>query len=631
MDKKLEHAFEILAARRVWENKQRMFYQMRHDGLRRVNKPFPTAADSHFPLVDMAISKWKPFWLSQAFSAEKLAQFISMRQQLAEMSESAGDYFDFTLRQRTCFEEELESCIDTMLLRGRGVLKAVVDPFEDYEIKFTSIDPLYILMPNHANDFEDADYFIEVQRTTVSKYRRERNYEQSNECIEAIRGRKDFTFESLLLDKQLREGITHSTNNNEVLLWHYHERTPGGWNVYTLSPQAEHIVIRRPYQLPYSIGGKPSLPYHSFSMEVKDKGWYSPRGCAELVAAFEAYCCKLWNEKADAMTFGNRPLFTTDRDMPNISNIKFMPGELVPGNIRSVTMPSPAISFDQEMNFTRELAEVRLMMPDFGVSRDGSNQKRTATENERIAALSNVGVDHNGRVFKRRLVKLYRHCWGLCIQYKQKEMVYYTSNDLKTMPEQALHDQYLIMPDASPDGWDKSRKVGRAMARLEAFRGAPNVNQDELVRDVIASDDARLVSKLLIPSTQKAANEAEDEAMEISILQDGFPASVMPGEDHATRIGILVGWLQKQSVVGAPLDPLAKQRVMEHLSMHYQYLHQTQPEAAQALGQQFMAMEQSSTQPALPGAPNGNVDVGVAIPQSTGQAVQQLNQQPGVL
>ena len=49
---------EILQAisdRGTWERRQATWYQMRHDGLRRKNKPWPNAADMHFPLGDMQI------------------------------------------------------------------------------------------------------------------------------------------------------------------------------------------------------------------------------------------------------------------------------------------------------------------------------------------------------------------------------------------------------------------------------------------------------------------------------------------------------------------------------------------------------------------------------------------------
>lgn len=142
---------EAIANRSTWEQKQRLYYQMRHDGLRRRNKPWPTAADMHFPMVDMDIRRVKPFWESQATSFDKLASFVSMRSQAQAETAAAGDYFDFVLKNETEFETELLRAIDGMLQRGRGIVRAVVDPFNDNEIVCESIDMPFILMADRKS------------------------------------------------------------------------------------------------------------------------------------------------------------------------------------------------------------------------------------------------------------------------------------------------------------------------------------------------------------------------------------------------------------------------------------------------------------------------------------------------
>lgn len=599
----LKKAQEIIGARGVWEQKQRLYYQMRHDGLRRRNKPWPTAADSHFPLIDMQIRKYKPFWLGQALASDRLASFVSMRDQLSPITESAADYFDFELKTNTKFTRKLRTVVDTMALRGRGVLKAYVDPFDDYRIVFEAIDPTFILMPETANDFDDTDWFVHVKHLSVPQYQRDRRYDQDPDTIRAIRGRKDINLSQYWTDKELREGISHSRADDVIVIWEHYVRTLGGWSVYPYSPQAPTKQIRKPYGVPYKFQGKVSLPFFSFVMEVKDEGWYSSRGVAELCAPFESYATKLWNEKADYMTFSNRPVLTADQDIPNTANLRWAPGEFIPGNLRGVEIPQPPISFDQEMNFSRATSEQLIMMPDFGVSQEGAggDKPRTATENNRIAQLQSVGVSDNGLLFKEDLVKVYRHVWGLMLQFKRARLTYLVADQLKTLPQQALHDEYLIMPAGATDEWDKQRRYQKAMNRLQVFRGAPNVNQDVLVQDALAADDPRLALKAFIPTQQKAASEAEDEAEEILILKDGFPAQVLPQEDHATRIHVLMSWLQRQEMQRVPVDPVAQQRIQQHLALHWQFLKQLQPQAAAALAQQLKQQEMEAMSRRGPG------------------------------
>ena len=605
MSELLNKAAQIIGARGVYEQKQRLWYLMRHDGLRRRNKPFATAADSHFPLIDMSIRKFKPFYLSQALSADRLASFVSTKQQLAGHSEAAADYFDFQLKNHSQFTRKLRTAIDYMLLTGRGILKVVTDPFNDHAILFEAVDPKFVLMPETNNDFEDADWFVHVRQVTVPKYLADQRYNHDDAVLAAIRGGKENKLAQFWTDKELREGITHSRLDDIVILWEHYERSSDGWIVHTYSPQAVDMEVRKPFKVPYRYAGKCSLPFFSFTMEVKDEGWYAPRGLAELCAPFEVYATKLWNEKADAMTFGNRPVFTSDQQIPNTANLRWNPGEFIPGNIKAVTMPQPAFSFDQEINFSRSISEQLVMMPDFGVTQDGSADKpRTATENNRIAQLQSVGVNDNGLLFREELAKVYRHVWGLMLQFKREDVSFLVADQIKVLPEQALHDNYLIQPAGATDEWDRSRRLQKAMMRLQTFKGAPNIDQDQLVRDALAADDARLVDKLLVPGNVKSANEAEDEAMEIAIMQDGFPASVGPGEDHATRIHVLTSWLQKQGAMGVPVNPLAMQRVTEHLMIHAQNLKQTNPDAyKQTMAQVQAQMMQPAPGQAAPGVP----------------------------
>lgn len=71
--------------------------------------------------------------------------------------------------------------------------------------------------------------------------------------------------------------------------------------------------------------------------------------------------------------------------------------------------------------------------------------------------------------------------------------------------------------------------------------------------------------------------------MEIVMLMSGYPATVMPGENHQLRIGLLVSKLQQLAVTGAPVDPVARQRIQEHLAQHVAMLRQENPAVARQI------------------------------------------------
>jgi len=596
-----ERGCQIIAARTQWETKQRLYSVMRHDGLRRRRKPFPGAADMHFPLIDMNIRKGKPFWIAQATSTERLASFVALQQQEQPLTTAAADFFDFEIKQNSNFMIELFSWVDTMCLRGRGAMKVVTDPFDDHRIVCEAIDTPFILMAEGANDFEDADEFIHVQHLTVGKYKRDRLLDQDPDVIKRIKGYKDLdTSTGVFQDKEVREGVNFTRNPNIILKWEHWLKTANGWTVYTYSPLYPEIALRRPFGCPYKFAGKPSVPFFSCRMEIKEGGWYSSRGMGELGAEFESYACKLWNEKTDAMTFANRPVLTSEQRIPNTDNIRWAPGEIIPGNIKGVPFEQPAYSFDQEIAFVRSTSEQQNMLPDFGVTQPGqkgdSGSPRTATENNRIAGLQTVGTESNGTIFRLDLARVYRHMWGLMLQYKREKMIYYAGKELKTLPEEALHDAYLITPDGAPDQWNKQQRVMNSRARLQIYGGAQNVDQDVLVRDALAAEDPKLALEAFIPSNVKAGSEAEDEAAEILIMKDGFPAQVKPNEDHVTRIHLLMSWLQKMEMSRVPVDPAAQQRVQQHLLVHLMYLQKLQPQAAAQVKQELAQMEAAAHQ-----------------------------------
>lgn len=614
--------FDILQNRQRWELRQRKYYLMRSEGIRRTRKPFPTAADLHLALIDEAISKLKPFTLAQVTGQEKLATFCSLRQQLAELTSSAADFFSFEIKERSNLLRVLETVVDTMWLRGRGIIKAYVDPFDDYKLVHENIDPLFLLMPDDCNDFDDAYEWVHVRQINVAKFKLDRRYCQDyrgddgeiySNTLEKLCGGKDAVdrlktqrgrdFDMIQEDKEIREGYTHTSNADTIIIWDHYIKTMGGYVVYPYCPVAMDVVIRKPYGIPYKVQGKVSPGFFSFPAEVKDEGWYSPRGVAEKIADMEIYACKVWNAKADGITFFNTPMLTSEQPIQNPANFRWAPGEYIPGNAKAVQFGQPSISFDQEIMFARGEAEQRAMMPDMAIEKPSQrgSEKRTAKEVNVASSLAQVGTNHSASIFKQSLCSLFRHDWGLMLQYKRKQLNYFVSEDLQTVPEAALHEEYLIYPGGATDDWDKAQRMNKANGRFQELKGAPNVNQDELVRDLLASDDARLVKRLLMPANIKAATEAEDEAQEItSMMVTHFAAPVKPGEDHLTRIKTLLQFLMSAGPKAIPLDPLAKQRLQGHLAEHMKYLKAMNPKAASEVMKMIQTAEKMPMNPNAP-------------------------------
>lgn len=594
-----ESANRILLSRLRWEQKQRAFYTMRHDGLPRQFKPFPTAADGHVALIDNAIRKNKPFLVGQLTSGNKLCQFTSLTEQLEAISEAAADYYDFTTFNRSQFMDEMDCVFDTMYLRGRGVIKCTVDPLDDYKLVDEAIDPLFILMPQEANDFEDADEFVHVRQFTVAAYKRlDQRWDTSEATIRAIRGQPVANLNVITQQIRLQEGINYTSNAEQILVWEHWVKTQGGWTINYYSPLAPDIQLRQPHGNPYKVNGKSSMPFFSFPMELKNKGWYSPRGLGELLAPDEQFSTKVVNEWADFLTFVNRPLYTGEKEIQNTANYRWQPGEYIPGDIHAVQQTAPPMSFQEMLNLSRGLAEEKAQSPDYGISdSDGQNapggKPRTATENQRIAALTQSGGNYVAAFQRRRLAKLHRHRWGLICQFKNRDFSYYAAGQIGQLPPQALHDQYLITPDGSPDGWNPMLRFQKAMAALQAFQGNPNVDMEVLTKAALNAYDGRVAQKAFVPKNMKGASEYEDQAMEILLLTGPvpFPVTVQPQQDQPSRIKCIIDWMMAAQKLKIPVNPAGRQRVHQNLAQRIQILKQQNPAAAKQIEQQLGQME----------------------------------------
>jgi hypothetical protein len=609
--KLLDSAVNMLTERLVWENKQRLFYRMRHEGLPRLNKPFPGAADGHLPLIDNSIRKLKPFDAGQLTSADRIYSFTSLVDQLEDMTDAAADYLTYQLTTQTDFIRKMRSVMDARRLHGRGILKATVNPMDGYKFVFEAVHPINIIMPQEAQGFEDADEFIHVRPMTVESYKRlDGRYATDPATVERIKGSKDF--QSLGLwnqDIRLREGIAFTRQPKQLILFEHYTKTAGGWTVNTYCPMAPDVEIRKPYGVPYKVQGKVSIPFFTFQMEVKsDEGWYAPRGVAELLAPFEQYGTKVWNEKADAMTFANRPIYTGEKEIVNSSNYRWQPGEYIPGNIRGVQQGPPPISYDEEIMFTRQMGEEIAQVPDFGISQAGpsGNKSRTATENNRIGALQQTGTSDDAALFREDNTRLGRHLWGLICQFKERDFTFYAQGQIGKLPEQALHDKYLIVLDGAPDAWNTQLRFQKAMMAKQAFQGDPNVDQEYMTKKALQALDGRTALKGFAPSNLKGASEYEDEIIEINSLmapgsgKPAFPAVVKPSEDHPSRIKALVDWLHAAGQMQTPVDDAGRQRIQQHLSEHVAMLEQQNPAAAKQIKQMLQSMEAPQPQ-AMPG------------------------------
>lgn len=573
-----------LADRKPWEERQRVFYEMRHHGIRRRNKPHANAADLHYPLADGQVDKLKPFYFAQIWGSESLAAFRAARRQKAELTSAAAGWFHDQMVSNTNFFTESMSAIDNMLTSGNEVVKLRFDPVEK-QLQFDAIDPVFFVVPPGTTDLQKADRVCHIIQLSKSAYKRNAAYKQDAALIGRICG-APAEQPSKEDAKYLREGITHASKDDQIVLHEVWEHTEQGWRVETYSPQAPDMPVRETYLCTYRLKSRPFLPFVDFPMEVKDKGYHASRGICERVAGFESYITRTWNEKSDCMGYVNKPIFTHEGETINLDNIKLVPGAVVGRNLQAVKMPEPAISFDVEMANTRAAAEQLTAMPDFGLQKANSGRdSRTATEISAVGNLMGMSTDMRARIFRQRLGVLYGFAWAILLEFKRSDLAYFVADEMNMAPTEALHQDYRVQPDGSPDSWNKPARMARAQQRFQMFKGHPHIKQGPLARSVLEEDDPALVKELYTEPEATAADQQEDQAMELAILEKGFPAQVHPADEDAIHLDVLLGRAEAVLQLGEELPQVAWQRIQQHAGAHVQQLQTRDPKGARAYAQ----------------------------------------------
>jgi|TARA_R100001530_G_scaffold32980_2_gene25911 hypothetical protein len=555
-----------------WEHRQSIWYEMRHHGLRRKSKPWPNASDLHFPLADSIIERLKPFYFMQISGMDVLSSFVPMRQQDSGLTVMAEQWFDYHMKEHTNFLDEALSWVDHGLMSGRSVMKVYWDE-KKKSVQFDSIDPLMLLVPNSTKKLQDADRIVQVMQYTKDSFKNSPFFNE--EILIELVGRKSKAANSDEKEQKVyrREGITYHSDENKIIVWEVYERDGKDITISTFCPEVPDMDLRPQMGMPYN---HKLFPFVDFSYEVKDKGWYSPRGVCEITAPHEASLCKLWNDKHDAMTLYNRPLFRAEREIPNAANIRMAPAQILPIGVAPVPQPQPPISFDTEINATRLIAEQRIGMPDFGSNQlyGQGGDRRTATEVNAITGLMAETNDLRAKIFRMSLGGLYRQAWGLFLQYKSKDLMFRYMDDAYEVNADAFTGDYVIEPKGGPDSQNRMRKLQQAMTRKQLFTGSPHINQAELDRSILELDDPSLVKRMFMDSGIKQMNEQLEEANNISIIEAGFPVPVKGGEDYPTRVGVLIQYVQQKMQDGTPIDErtsaLIVQRLNELLSAYEQ-------------------------------------------------------------
>ena len=606
-----DEVLEALTERREWDDRQLLYYNIRHNGIRRTNPPYSGAPDTHPKLCDGAIEKFKPFFFGQLYGDKRVADFCARRNDLVPFMDSAASLFDYKVKNQTNADWSFMSAVDTMLMRGRGIVKVWYDVVKK-KICVDVIDPIYFVVPSNGRGPEHDDWFVEIKSLTIHQFKGESRYDarfKTKEFIKKLQGgeKDDETGSTAEQDKYDREGITMTRDKRKIIIWVRWEKTASGWWVNEYSPKMPDVILRG-YGCPYLWRGEAWQPYVDLVSEVKGDGWYEPRGLCERLGGFEMIMKRMQDAKLTMMDFYNVPMFGGDYEQNNVNNFAFKPGQLLPKGVEPMQMPSPPMSFDQEIYLQKGMSEQYIGTPEAGLVTDTpqGGEKPTARQVDYHASIQAAMTNLRGWVFRKRVAEVYKRIWSLIVQYQRDDLVYWVEQDNKTLPVEALSDMYDIQPAGAIDGWNRQARIQDAFAFFQVFKGDPKINQDGLYKRTLAEKDGRLVNELLMPDGMEAAKEQNAALHDIAAMDSGGIPKVLPHEDHAVRVQVAVGALMHKAQTGGMVDPMFQQRVLGYIATHVQMLTELNPKAGKQLAQGLAQLEQQmGMQPNVTPMPQG--------------------------
>lgn len=572
-----------LTHRENWEQRLGVFYQMRNHGLRRRAKPGKWASDVHVPLCDTLITNIKPFYVQQLFALDTLASFASLRTQHMSSTTAAARWFDFKLKQESNLQTEVIKVIDSILVNGRGIIKTIWDP-KTRRIKYVNVPPTRLIVPWNTQELHDADRICHIQVYSPEQFRRHKGFFQlSEDELNKVTGKRSRSSGDSRTEheKRLREGVSEG-RDGEIVVWECYVQEEDGWRIHTFCPMEPEIEIKASQRIPYT-HNKP--PFTAFAYEITEDGWYTPRGVVELAGMFEMAAKKVMDERNDALSFFNRPLFSNDGSrIQNTANLKFDPGQVLAAGIKPVQMSTPPMSFEKAFMEARELAQQRVATPDFGISSSSEvGDRRTATEINAIGNLFAQSSDLRMRIFRLSLSEMYRQSWEILLQHDKQSLNFYYQDELGEVPKEALHGEYQITPTGSADGVNKQWHFQKAVSRFQMFANDPFIDQVNLRKSVLESDDPALVRTHIVDPGVRMGEEAEAQAMEILVMNEGFPAQVSRADDHEIHVKTILDWMAKTIAEGGQLSDMQRQRLKDHIDAHIQFLNEDDGKKAKQL------------------------------------------------
>lgn len=601
---------EALFQRKDWEQMLAKFEAQRNGDDRPVtnNDPWPDSSNYRYKLADMMMEQKKSVYSQIIYSSEHFAVFKALTPANLPHAENLAPYFDHIVKEHTNFEIYLVMDLDAGLQDGGSFMKITWDP-ENQVPLVKWIENLCMIFPSTCGFADESPWCAEV----IHLSKREAHKKFGN-----LPGLDDLFKMSLsdeasdsLSDSVARErerynrtGINLSGKGGKrLVIWEFHyEDEEGNKRIRTISPDDPKFDFKddRAYPFYCERQGKryTKWMYEHFRREWKTPNLYSSRGLPQVIEEEEFLLTALERMKHNWMTLAQMPIFQSATGQPpgSTNNISMMPGMILPNGIQPVTWGAPPMSFDQQSEHVREIAERRMAVPDSGIGRSNTmNDSRTAREVSLMASIQQMAVNYESTPWKKHIRAVLRQMWERIVQYKPESLNFFIAKSIQSLPPDALNGDYLIDVSWSGDNINKEYLGQKAMALwTESLKtGNPRVI-NETWKNLVEHAAPGQAQRFDLNPQLAAQDMGERIAQELdTIVSIGFPVRPKEDVDHYQAVLMTMQFIQAQEAKGIQLPPQSMNLLSQYMAAHRQMLAKTNPEQRKQLDQQLTEMDQA--------------------------------------
>ncbi len=604
---------EALTERIEWEKKVARNALQRYcmDRQKVNNHPWPRASNVRFPLSDTLINQFLPFLFKVLYSSERIAYFKSQSATNVQFAGIVSDYFDFIIKEKTDLERIIQYSTNRYLQDGETILKVIWD--EDCKVPvFESIDNLNIITPSTTLDMQDSPWVVHVLQMSKKKaLERFRDVPGIEGFIKKVEDGQSYANDKVQkqFDEYSREGINVSGKNGNLVFWERHYRGKNGIErIETMSPDDPDFDFKDDHEYLYPMGktnreGKyfdGRFMFEHTKWEYADEKMHSARGIPEIVIEGEYTLTALERAKQNAMTLYNTPMmFATGNAPPgNTQNITWTPGSFLPFPISVTNMGEPPISWDMEMNRTREIWERRIGSPDYGIgsARTGKDSK-TATEVNALQNQQGLNVDLIAGNWKIFLRSVFKQAWSLIVKARPESLDFFVNSQQMQVPEEALNNDYAITLAGSAETINREVMTQKAITLWQMSQNNPFANVGEAWKDLLQNLKPGEVDRFYQDPAERQQLQVKKTASDISvIITTGYPMVPDPSDDLTVAAQSAMQFLQAAGSRGQQLSPDQVNKISQYIAAARDGLKKQNPQAYAQLNQQLNQMDLQNKQ-----------------------------------